>query len=177
MNRSSVLLKIYIFFSVFDILPQKFVVSTFNKEILNYVQQTTELSDSVTDFGFIYASLVKNLTVNVRVFRMGSRKKLQLYISWIKPTEGRIPDNYNLHVFPSNTSLNDHCGDEVYYGFIRDPEITNWSVPEYSQLKINGLHDGLTILPECTYYVTLESNPHNGKLASRSMFTVPGKLS
>jgi serine/threonine protein kinase len=108
---------------------------------------------------------VTNLSVEAQVYNR-SRRLLQLAVSWIPPTAGIPPVDYNLHVKPDEEAGD--CKTHPYYKHIDDRDATSVSVPEY----VEGMSE-MKITPGCTYEIVVEANPIDGKRKASLNYTVP----
>lgn len=108
---------------------------------------------------------VTNLSVEAQVYNR-SRRLLQLAVSWIPPTAGIPPMDYNLHVKPDEETV--ECKAHPYYKHINDKDATSTFVPEYA-----GVMSEMKISPGCTYEIVVEANPNDGKRKASLNYTVP----
>uniref|UniRef100_A0A1B6MGG3 Protein kinase domain-containing protein n=1 Tax=Graphocephala atropunctata TaxID=36148 RepID=A0A1B6MGG3_9HEMI len=121
---------------------------------------------------FLPAASPNNLTADVSAFNVTS-KLLQLNVSWSPGQGGPPATSYNLHLKSLNES-DPHCATEPYYAFIENAKRTHWTISP--KPLITAVHESNShlIVPDCSYRIRLEANPHDGKTFTEMDITVPG---
>ncbi|KAG8325110.1 hypothetical protein J6590_075860 [Homalodisca vitripennis] len=82
--------------------------------------------------------------------------------------KGRKPESYNIHVTPELSKPGCHM--EPFYAFVPNKDTTELKVPS---LGAAIPHESLHVWPGCSYRVTIESNPHDGRSSASVVYTVP----